>query len=189
MSEYKFTKFWFDGSEIKAYLFYHLDKEDKHTILEIGSYEGQSSIFFADNLLNHSDSSLTCVDPFMSLPTNDHGELLQDNQEERFDYNISVCKNSEKITVKKVISDEFFKENTKKFDFIYIDGSHESDQIIKDMINAFNVLEIGGIMWMDDYGFDNGRVKKVMNVFLEMYTDKCAVIHGGYQLAIRKHAD
>jgi hypothetical protein len=187
MEKYTYSQQWFLGSEIKYNLLNFIDKSKKHTILEIGCFEGLSSVYFADNLLDNNDSSLTCVDPFLNIDNNDHARFLCDNQEKNFDYNISVCNNSEKIEINKITSDEFFKRNKKTFNFIYIDGCHECDFITRDMENSFNVLENDGIMWMDDYGGGNGiNIKNTMNHFLDKYKGLYDLIHRGYQLAIRK---
>ena len=60
MSKYRYTQTWFLGSEIRQFLLSFVDKTKKHRILEIGSFEGLSGVFFADNLLDHPDSSLMC---------------------------------------------------------------------------------------------------------------------------------
>jgi hypothetical protein len=64
------------------------------------------------------------------------------------------------------------------------------------MENSFNVLEKGGIMWMNGYddggcdgygsGCDGAIIKKVMDDFLNKYKGEYDVIHSGYQLAIRR---
>ena len=55
------------------------------------------------------------------------------------------------------------------------------------MENSFNILEKGGIMWMDDYGGGNGIIiKKTMDDFLEKYIGHYELIYKGYQLAIKK---
>jgi hypothetical protein len=156
-------------------------------MLEIGCFEGLSSVFFADNFLSHPNSRLTCVDPFLSIGTNDHKQYLQNNEEKTFDFNISVCRNANKITVNKLTSDEFFKTNTKTYNFIYIDGSHELEFITRDMENSFRCLEKNGIMWMDDYGGGvGGLIKPTMNAFLRKHGGEYELLHSGYQLAIRK---
>jgi len=50
-------------------------------MLEIGCFEGLSSVFFADNFLNNPDSRLTSVDPFLNIDNNDHKNFLQNNEE------------------------------------------------------------------------------------------------------------
>lgn len=186
--ELRYSKTWFLTSEIKKTLLNFVDKTKKHSVLEIGCYEGLSSVFFAENLLNDSESSLVCVDPFMSLSDNDHKEYLTNNEEANFDHNIRNCKNSEKITVHKVTSDSFFETNVKTYDLIYIDGCHEPEFIQRDMENSFRALEENGIMWMDDYGGGDGiQIKSTMDTFLDKYAGQYTILNRGYQLAIKKH--
>jgi len=188
MNNYKYSQSWFIGSEIKNRLFYFLDKSKENKILEIGCFEGLSSVFFADNFLDNPNSTLTCVDPFLTVNNNDHQRFLQNNEEMNFDFNISVCKNSDRITVHKITSDIFFENNNQTYNFIYIDGSHEPDFIKRDMENSFNSLEKNGIMWMDDYGGGDGiQIKNTMDAFLEKYRGQYELIHIGYQLAIKKY--
>ncbi len=187
MNKYKYSQTWFLESEINKNLFKFLDKSKENNILEIGCFEGLSSVFFADNFLGNTYSTLTCVDPFLTIGNNDHSQFLQNNEELSFDYNISICKNSHKIIKHKITSDMFFETNKQSFNFIYIDGCHLSDFIKRDMENSFSVLEKNGIMWMDDYGGGDGiQIKNAMNNFLEKYHGWYQLIHMGYQLAIRK---
>jgi len=182
---YKYTQSWFIRSEIHNKLLKFTNKTAKNTILEIGCFEGLSSVFFADNLLCDTDSTLTCVDPFLNIDNNDHGEYLKNGGEINFDYNISICKNKDKIEIRKITSDKFFEINKKTYNFIYIDGCHECDFIERDMENSFNVLEKDGIMWMDDYGGGDGiQIKNTMNNFLARHVGQYEIINMGYQLAI-----
>jgi predicted O-methyltransferase YrrM len=187
MFEYKYSQTWFINSEINQNLEKFIDKTKQIKILEIGCFEGLSSVFFADNFLDNPNSTLTCVDPFLTIDNNDHGYLLQNNEEHNFDHNISVCKNSDKIVIHKIISDDFFKYNKTTYNLIYIDGSHIPEYITRDMENSFAVLEKNGIMWMDDYmGGDGIQIRNVMNSFLEKYINQYELINFGYQLAIMK---
>lgn len=186
MNNYKYTRPWFLGSELNNKLLNFVDPHAKNVILEIGCYEGLSSVFFADNVLDNPDSTLTCVDPFLNTE-NDHKQYLSNNEEHNFDYNIANCKNSNKIAVHKITSDAFFETNHQTFTFIYIDGCHECDFIKRDMENSFKHLEKNGIMWMDDYGGGvGGQIKKTMDAFLQKYEGEYELLHSGYQLAIRK---
>jgi len=190
MSSYRHKQRWFLDSEISRDCLKHVRPGDKHTILEIGCYEGLSSVYFADNLLDHAEASLMCVDPFLRLETNDHAHLLQSDEEANFDYNITHCKHSDKITIHKITSDAFFETNERKFNFIYIDGSHECNTVKRDIANAFRCLELRGIMWMDDYLGDDGiSIKTAMDTALSNLQGHYELIHKGYQLAVRKLSD
>lgn len=47
-------------------------------------------------------------------------------------------------------SDDFFKQNKEKFDVIFIDGLHWSEQVYKDIVNSLNVLNDGGYIICHD---------------------------------------
>ncbi|MCK9459601.1 MAG: class I SAM-dependent methyltransferase [Proteobacteria bacterium] len=47
-------------------------------------------------------------------------------------------------------SDEFFAQNDKKFDIIFIDGLHVAEQVDKDVENSLYVLNPGGIIILHD---------------------------------------
>lgn len=48
------------------------------------------------------------------------------------------------------ISDDFFKQNKKTFDIIFIDGMHEYKQVLCDIKNSLNVLNKGGAIVLHD---------------------------------------
>ena len=52
-------------------------------------------------------------------------------------------------TIRKT-SDDFFRENNKKFDIIFIDGLHTYEQVKKDIINSVNCLKENGIILVHD---------------------------------------
>jgi hypothetical protein len=47
-------------------------------------------------------------------------------------------------------SDQFFKQNQKKFDCVFIDGLHEFDQVNKDISNSLNCLTENGTIFLHD---------------------------------------
>lgn len=191
LNKYSFTQQWYVRSEIQLNLHRHLDKKSKYNILEIGSFEGLSACGFSDNILDHPESTLDCVDPFILSGTNSKitTKCVTLKTEELFRKNIDSSKHSKKITLHKMTSDQYFLTNKKLFNFIYIDGCHEPEFIKNDMENCFDCLEHNGIMWMDDYGgntTEDGKIKIYMDNFLEKYKGQYNIIHKNYQLAIRK---
>jgi len=50
----------------------------------------------------------------------------------------------------RLFSDEFFAQNFKKFDVIFIDGDHTYEQVRRDVINALRSLERGGWIVLHD---------------------------------------
>lgn len=72
-------------------------------------------------------------------------------------YNHIVCEN--KVAVDPVplgegilplTSDEFFKQNLLTYDVVFIDGLHEEEQVVKDIINSLEVLNEGGYVVCHD---------------------------------------
>jgi len=50
----------------------------------------------------------------------------------------------------KMTSDEFFYNNSDKFDIIFIDGLHQYEQVIKDIKNSLNCLTKNGLILLHD---------------------------------------
>lgn len=183
LSKYNFPKSqnWFTYSELYKHILSVLDKNESINILEIGSYEGCSSCYFSDMLLDNENSSLICVDPF---DLNDEVTPVDEQTKTIFYSNIEKSSNFGKVKIYETYSDDFYKlYNGKLFDFIYIDGAHTDVQIKKDLENCFNLLKPTGIMWMDDY---NNNWKQTFDNWIIDNFDSLEVIHSGYQLAILK---
>ena len=117
-----------------------------YNLLEIGSYEGRSAIFFLDLFKN---SKISCVDTWVG--SDEHKQVDFNSIENNFDYNIKSLKDNNKILKFKMTSDEFFNENNNKFDLIYIDGDHSKDQVLKDLKNSWSILNKNGFLLIDDY--------------------------------------
>ena len=115
-------------------------------ILEIGSYEGRSAIFF---LKNFSDSNITCVDTWCG--SDEHKRVDFELIEENFDLNTSFYQSNKTLLKYKMTSSEFFEKKSKYFDLIFVDGDHSSNQVKVVLINSWNILKSGGYLILDDY--------------------------------------
>lgn len=51
---------------------------------------------------------------------------------------------------RRMTSDEFFKQNSEKFDVVFIDGLHHYDQVTRDVENALKALSRNGIIILHD---------------------------------------
>ena len=153
----------------------------KTNILEIGSFEGMSLLFY-EKFLNVK--KIYAVDPLTISKLNISN----------FYYNIKKFKN---IKFFKMKSDSFFKKKINiKFDIIYIDGSHYGPDVNKDLVNSFNILKKGGIIIIDDFLFDYDVRKSnykfyetVMGgffMFLKKFPD-FKILYIGHQLVIKKY--
>ena len=153
----------------------------KTNVLEIGTFEGMSLLFY-EKFLNVK--KIYAIDPLTISKLN----------VSNFYYNIKKFKN---IKFFKMKSDTFFKKKINiKFDIIYIDGSHYGPDVYKDLVNSFNVLKNGGIVIIDDFLFDYDVRKNnykfyetVMGGFF-MFLKKIPdfkILYIGHQLVIKKY--
>lgn len=175
--KYDISVNWFLNSELRIYAKNFINNKAKNSILEIGSYEGMSAIFFANNFLDNNESELTIVDPhYVNM------EVIK-----RFHKNIKKAKNFDRISYYNIESDEYFNKNLKQFNFIYIDGDHSFDQVFKDLENCSQNLQEGGVIWLDDYLWypEDENLNPILK-FMSLYGKNYEVIHKGYQFAIRK---
>ena len=110
--------------------------------LEIGSWEGNSALFI---LTNFNVKNVVCVDIWEDINFKD----IQKSNYENYKKNIEEFLN--KVKTYKGTSDSFFLNQRENFDVIYIDGSHETDQVYKDIKNSWKVLNNKGVLICDDY--------------------------------------
>ena len=115
-------------------------------ILEIGSYEGRSCIYFGKKFI---DAKITCVDTWSG--SDEHLNIKFKEIENNFDKNILNHLGNDRVEKQKLSSDIFFEKNNEFFDLIYIDGDHQTDQVNKDINNAWKILNDGGYLILDDY--------------------------------------
>jgi predicted O-methyltransferase YrrM len=135
-----------DYFSLNAYNFHLCLSKIKNNFkyLEIGSYEGNSALFVANNFKNCD--LICCLDTWKGSDehTNYNSEVIEKN----FDNNLKDYNNINKI---KDSSDNFFLQNNNKFEVIYIDGSHLASQVYKDCMNAWRILKKNGFLICDDY--------------------------------------
>ncbi|MEM0897383.1 MAG: class I SAM-dependent methyltransferase [Verrucomicrobiota bacterium] len=152
-------------------------------LLEIGSFEGRSAIWFLDHIFTHPSSSIVCLDCFES------------GVEDAFDRNIAASGRAHRITKVKETSDSYLGRITNSglaFDLIYVDGSHEAVHVLFDSMASWSLLKPGGIMILDDYGWEpnyapHHRPRMAIDLFLEARGDDLEVIHHDYQVIVQKN--
>ena len=68
-----------------------------------------------------------------------------------------------KFNMVKDTSDNFFNDNDNqnKFDIIFIDGLHESEQVERDIVNAYKVLNKGGVILVHDVNPPSEKAQRV----------------------------
>ncbi len=161
-------------------------------VLEIGSWEGRSALFF----LNYfARSHVVCIDTFggnIEHARNPHFAALVGDTERRFDANVAAFGGRvEKI---KGPSAEVLPQlgiAARRFDIVYVDGSHRAADVYSDGVLAWPMVARDGIVIFDDYEFDeikdeSERPKPGIDAFLAAFEGQYRLIHRAYQVAIAK---
>jgi predicted O-methyltransferase YrrM len=169
-----------------------LSPEKDITCLEVGSWQGLSTFF---TLSYFNKASITCVDTWEGADEHQSGDAVEsailESVETIFDKNLAQFSN--RIEKFKGTSYAFFNDKFErdKFDLIYIDGSHHSDDVVIDAIKAFEMLKVGGVMILDDYlwiyydrEIDNPA--GAINSFLRLKRHQIEFVCLDYQVIIRK---
>jgi GR25 family glycosyltransferase involved in LPS biosynthesis/predicted O-methyltransferase YrrM len=170
-------------------------------ILEIGTFAGTSVIGMLQYLPN---ARATTIDSWTSYEEKECGTNIntlslqtmeQNNVEKIFHENVLKAGFKEKVTALKgdsafVLMD--FVKLGKRFDFIYVDGSHKAIDCYTDCLLSWELLNINGIMGIDDYLYKISRIDEFENVqkgvdhFLKKIKGQYILLVNGYRLFIKK---
>lgn len=150
--------------------------------LEIGVWKGD----FSDLVLSlKSLNKYYLLDPWQ-LQTNyenrwyggSHPKFRSINMDEIYSSVVKRFANYNEITI---IRD--YSENAKKYiqdnelDWIYIDGNHSYQYVLKDLLIARDLVKPGGWILCDDYGWNDGDggPKKAIDEFCKKYKTKLII--------------
>lgn len=138
-----------------------------HTVVEIGSYLGESTILFAQRV-----KSVIAIDPFMNdYDPNDATCYDQDLPTVVYQGFLKNINSYNNIThIKKTSDDAVADLAGQQFDVIYIDGVHTYDQVKKDIENYRGLVKPGGFLCGHDYnnvGHTAGVYRAVNEAFGE----------------------
>lgn len=156
--------------------------------LEIGSFEGLTSNYICDHLLNKQiGGRLICIDPLEDMYLSNADKQTNDMFIGQYDRFIKNTKDQPIELIRKRSSEESVWEYLNQYlvDFAYIDGDHSEAAVLQDGINVFNILRIGGYIVFDDYEWRE-ETKRGIDKFLEIYKEKLQIIFKNYQVGIRK---
>lgn len=153
--------------------------------LEIGSFEGRSAVFVSEfNNIN----SIICVDTFEG--GDEHSNINFKKVFNNLNYNLKKTPN-QNYKIFKGKSNNFFIQNSKKFNLIYIDGSHFYEDVKSDFENSLNYLEKGGILICDDFlwffykDIRNNPMRAILDCY-EKNKNNLEIIFVNYQIIFKK---
>lgn len=130
---------------------------DGLTVLEIGSFEGRSAIWFIENLLTGKDSKIICVDTFEGSLEHEEMGIVNDSLRKKFDENMREYRGKYRVLMGKSQDILRTREFDNKIDIVYIDGSHRAPHVLIDACLTFLMLKRGGVMIFDDYTWNYNR--------------------------------
>jgi predicted O-methyltransferase YrrM len=162
-------------------------------ILEIGSWEGRSALFFLNYL---PLSRIVCVDTFagnVEHHRDPHFAALALKAERQFDANLAdFAVRAEKIVGPSGTVLPELGLAGRRFDFVYVDGSHMAADVYVDGVLTWPMVEPGGLIMFDDYDWDGmdeeiQRPKLGIDAFLAAFNGQYRELHRGHQILIAKH--
>lgn len=188
----KFEHDWF-SDRIKNFELCKEQLNTKNNFLEIGVFEGRATCWLLENVLT-DDGQIICIDSFV-------GEKLfnVDCLEQKFYSNVfDVKKENQKIVtlpLKSIDALSVLNLQNQKFDYIYIDGSHNEYDVLTDACLSWPLLKQGGIMHFDDYELETeaphissqiGIPKLGIDGFLNCIKNQYEIVFKNYQIGIKK---
>ncbi len=151
--------------------------------LEIGIYEGQSSLWILENVLTHPTARLTAIDPFFP----------EIRTKKIFYSNLKLSGLEEKANIIEGYSQiEMRKLPLESFDIIYIDGSHDATDCLEDAVLAWRLLKDGGILIFDNYPTNAQAFMPVnkpmiaIDTFMGLFGKHFDIMHSDFQVILKK---
>jgi SAM-dependent methyltransferase len=165
--EYQFTQRWFDNHVPTWEQIW--DHYKPQSVLEIGAFEGRATVWMAERMAaTHGEGYIQVIDPWAPGQMRPNGQPFPFDMSEvhvRFLHNMQIARTQYGKNVvltwlreeshnglAYLLRDMNENENTSgMFDFIYVDGAHDSRSVLEDGLMAFRLLKPGGVIVFDDY--------------------------------------
>ncbi len=161
-ADFYFTNDWWFSSHFSVWERIITQLKPKN-ILEIGSFEGQSTVFLADIILGkqliNTQLHIVCIDTWQG--SREHLNTSMSKVEELFDQNLHKLKSkySQQISIQKIKSKSSvaltnlyaLNNHIPTYDFIYVDGSHDASDVLFDAVLSFSLLKEKGVICFDDF--------------------------------------
>lgn len=115
--------------------------------MEIGSYEGDATVWLLNNLCSKNvKSSVYCLDTWTGSPEYVNINFM-DIEKTGHSSQVKKIKGLSYGSLVKLLAQEILPE----FHVIFIDASHEARDVLADAVLAWPLLKRGGILIFDDY--------------------------------------
>lgn len=203
MPQFEFTENWFQFTAqwwTELFQTYQWPTSSGRSVLEIGSFEGQSTVWMLLNLMEHPADGIVCIDPFTG--SEEHTDKQTQHLFERFNANVMKTGKESHVRVLRMPSMEALPKllvEGYRCDFAYIDGSHRAADVLADLCSTWPLLNPGGLCICDDFLWRQDGVgttdvlaspKIAIDAFTTIYADQLRLIRSrqNYQVAFVKLA-
>lgn len=174
------------------------DLDEPIHAMEIGSYEGDATVWFLRNLCTfHKDSTMTCLDTWEGSP--EYVDVNFSEVEKKFDANIAKTNQADKVRKIKGLSHPSLiqllaRPTRPEFHVIFIDASHEARDVLADAVLSWPMLKRGGVMIFDDYKWQKlspeyFRPKPAIDSFILCMKPELNVLDIVYQALVEKRIE
>ena len=169
-------------------------------IIEVGSWKGQSAINMGNTVKSLGlDTKIHCVDTWLGAIEfwASHNHTKERNLLQRHGYpqiyyqflsNVVHSNLQDTILPFPNTSENgfrYFRDTNVKSELIYIDASHEEEDVYKDIKNYYTLLNEGGVIFGDDYTKNWPGVVTSVNKFADEIGKSVEVLENNFWL-IRK---
>jgi predicted O-methyltransferase YrrM len=156
--------------------------------LEIGTFKGESAQMACKLIFNHPESTYTCVDTFAGSVEHFVGDI--DCSSLEYDWHARMDAYPQ-ATVIKGLSNEVLRTLTGPYDFVYVDAAHDSLNVMRDAVLAWDLLKPSGVMIFDDYHWNVMPDKRdcpalAINSLLNCFAKSIDIVAIQSQVAVRK---
>ena len=143
-------------------------------ILEVGTWKGGSALNLASHLQRLGlDAEIVCVDTWLGAlemwtdldDPSRHGALgLRHGYPTlyyRFLANVCRAGHQDRITplpLPSFTAAQWFAVNGVQAEMIYVDASHEEEDVYQDLVSYWNLVRPGGVLFGDDWDWDGVRL-------------------------------
>lgn len=165
--EREFTSDWvtWHESDWRKWLAPWAGKPKVHA-LAIGCHEGRSDCWFCDNILTGPGCLLTCVDGWW------HESAFKRWCRNTAGLPVAMWRGPSEKAIPHLI------DSGRRFSFAYVDGGHRPYQVLTDLCMVWQVIEVGGVVIADDYGWTSPQEpigpKPGIDAFLECFKRRIA---------------
>lgn len=171
---------WGGHSEV---FFETIETIKPETIVEVGSWKGLSASVMAKKIQEMNlDCELVCVDTWLGATEfwenhNDKNRYESLNLQNGYpSVYYQFLTNMKELGLSEIVTPfpqtstnaaRFFKRKNLSAQLIWIDASHEFEDVLQDISSWWEVLDVGGIMFGDDYCEYWSGVIDAVNMFAE----------------------